>query len=58
MVGDMSIAKDDIRADWEVGDTIAVKMEGDDGDGTDGTDGDGTDGTEGTDSTDGDGTDG
>jgi hypothetical protein len=52
MVGAMSISNEDIRADWELGDTIVVKMEGDgdgtdgggDGDGTDGTDGDGTDG--------------
>ena len=58
MVGGMSIAKDDIRADWELSDTIVVKMEGDDGDGTDGDgDGDGTDGTDG-DGTDGDGSDG
>ena len=67
MVDGMSIAKDDIRADWELGETLVVKMEGDDGDGTDGdgddadgTDGDGTDGTDGTDGdgTDGDGSDG
>jgi hypothetical protein len=57
MVDGMSISNEDIRADWEIGDTIVVKMEGDgdstdgDGDGTDGTDGDATDG-------DGDGTDG
>jgi hypothetical protein len=60
----MSIAKDDIRADWQLGDTLVVKVEGGDGDGTDGdggdsdgSDGDGTDGTEG-DGTDGDGSDG
>ena len=57
MVGGMSIAKDDIQADWELSDTIVVKMEGDDGDGTDGTDG-GDDDGDGTDGTDGDGTDG
>ena len=59
MVDGMSIAKDDIRADWELGETLVVKMEGDDGDGTDG-DGDDADGTDGgdTDGTDGDGTDG
>ena len=58
MVGGMSIAKDDIRTEWDLGDPLVVKMEGDDGDGTDGdgTDGDG-DG-DGTDGTDGDGTDG
>jgi hypothetical protein len=58
MVDGMSIAKDDIRADWELGDPLVVEMEGDDGDGTDGDgDGDGTDGTDGE-GTDGDGTDG
>ena len=36
MVDGMSIVKDDIRADWELGETLVVKMEGDDGDGTDG----------------------
>ena len=59
IVDRMSIAKDDIRADWELGETLVVKLEGDDGDGTDG-DGDDADGTDGgdTDGTDGDGTDG
>ena len=52
MVGAMSITNDDIKTDWEPGDTIAVTMDGD-ADGTDG-DGDGTDG----DGDDGDGTDG
>jgi hypothetical protein len=49
----MSITNDDIRSDWEPGDTLVVTMDGD-GDGTDAapaTDGDGSDG-------DGDGTDG
>jgi hypothetical protein len=43
MVGAMSISNEDIRADWELGDTIIVKMDGD-GDGTDGSgDGEGDD---------------
>lgn len=55
MVGVMSITNDDITAEWELGDTIAVTMDGD-GDGTDGTDGDATDGEGGdSDGTDGDG---
>ena len=59
MVDGMSIAKGDIRAEWELGETLVVRMGGDDGDGTDG-DGDDADGTDGgdTDGTDGDGTDG
>ena len=59
MVGGMSITNDDIKAEWELGDTLVITMDGDtdgtDGD-TDGTDGDGTDGTDG-DATDGDGGD-
>ena len=64
MVRHMSISNEDIKADWELGDTITVKMDGD-GDGTDGdaTDGDGDgsdgDGSDGDSSDgDGDGTDG
>ena len=55
----MSISNADISAQWELGDTIVVTMEADDGDGdgTDGTDGDSTDG-DGTDGGDSDGTDG
>ena len=60
MVGAMSITNDDIKAEWELGDTLVITMDGDtdgtDGDGTDG-DGDGSDGTDG-DATDGDATDG
>jgi hypothetical protein len=59
----MSITNDDIRSDWEPGDTLVVTMDGD-GDGTDaapatdgdGSDGDGTGGDGGE--TDGDATDG
>jgi hypothetical protein len=51
----MSITNDDIKAEWELGDTLVITMDGDT-DGTDGTDGD-SDGTDG-DSSDGDGTDG
>ena len=40
MVGAMSITNDDIKAEWELGDTIVITMDGD----SDGTDGDGTDG--------------
>ena len=48
----MSITNDDIKTEWELGDTIAVTM---DGDGTDG-DGDGGD-TDGGDAGDSDGGD-
>ena len=52
----MSISNDDIKSDWELGDTIAVTMDGD-ADGTDG-DEDATDGSDGdSDGTDGDGGD-
>jgi len=59
----MSISNADISAQWELGDTVIVTMENDDGDGdgTDGTDGDSTDGggdSDGTDGGDSDGTDG
>ena len=41
----MSITNNDIDSKWELGDTIAITMDGDGTDGdTDGTDGDGTDG--------------
>ena len=60
MVGAMSITNDDIKTEWEPGDSLVVTMDGD-ADGTDG-DGDATDGgggdSDGTDGTDGDATDG
>lgn len=60
----MSITNEDIKAEWEPGDTLVVTMDGDgdgtDGDSSDGGDTDGTDAgdTDGTDSGDTDGTDG
>jgi hypothetical protein len=57
----MSITNDDIRTEWQPGDTLVVTMDGD-GDATDATDGDATDGYssdgDATDATDGDATDG
>ena len=55
MVGAMSITNDDIKTEWEPGDSLVVTMDGD-ADGTDG-DGDATDGGGDTDGTDGDGGD-
>ena len=57
----MSITNNDIDSKWELGDTIAITMDGDGTDGdTDGTDGDGPagDGTDGEPAGDTDGTDG
>ncbi len=48
----MSISSNDIKTDWEAGDTLVVTM---DGDGTDGTKSGDSDGADGGDS---DGTDG
>jgi len=56
----MSITNNDIDSKWELGDTIAITMDGDGTDGdTDGTDGDGPagDGTDGEPAGDTDGTD-
>ena len=56
MVSAMSITNDDIKTEWEPGDSLVVTMDGD-ADGTDG-DSDGTDGDGGAgDGTDGDGGD-
>jgi hypothetical protein len=50
----MSISNEDIKVDWELGDTLAITMDGDgDGSDSDGTYGDGSDG----DGSDGDGGD-
>ena len=47
----MSITNDDIRTEWEPGDTLVVTMDGDgDGPDTDGTDGDGSDASDGDES--------
>jgi hypothetical protein len=55
MVARMSISNEDIKVDWELGDTLAITMDGDgDGSDADGTDGDGSDG----DGSDGDASDG
>jgi len=54
----MSISTNDIKADWEAGDTLVVTMDGD-SDGTDGGDSDGSDGDgDGSDGGDSDGSDG
>jgi hypothetical protein len=55
MFARMSISNEDIKVDWELGDTLAITMDGDgDGSDSDGTDGD----SSGGDGSDGDGGDG
>ena len=58
MVAHMSISSNDIKTDWEAGDTLVVTMDGD-SDGADGGDSDGADGdSDGSDGGDSDGADG